>query len=204
MDGKEYLEQISSAARPKPKSKTSFISSPIFKVIVGGVVAFVLIAIIGAILSGSKKGLKEQAIALKLQIDSAIEVIGEYQPSLKSSDLRSSSASLRDILSNTNQELQEFLQSKYNYKSGNDDKNLKEEIDAAEDVLKTDLFQAKINGILDRIYAHKMAYQISTITTKEASIINSTSNEELKSLLTNSYTSLSNLYGRFSDFSETK
>lgn len=205
MDGRDYLDQIASTVRPKKKTGFSGLAaSPFFKVIVVGIVAFVIVVIVGALIGGGKTSLKNQMIELKLQLDDTMSVISDYQANLKSSDLRSSSASLYGVLSNTSRDLQEFLQTKYGYKSGDEDEDLKEEANLAKDALETDLFNAKINGVLDRIYAHKMAYQITVITAKESSIHNASGDETLNSIIETSYNGLSNLYGKFNDFSEAK
>lgn len=200
MDGQEYLNQISATVRPEKKSKMSFMNSTIFKVIAGAVVAFIAIVIVGAIINGGKAGAKDQAIALKLNIDSTLSVISKFQPSVKSSDLRSSSASLYSVLSNTNRELTNFITENYDYNSKNDDKKFADDVALERDGLESALFEAKINGVLDQVYANKMAYVISLISTKETSLYNATSNEELQSLLTTSYNSLKNLYDKFGDF----
>ena len=67
-----------------------------------------------------------------------------------------------------------------------------------------ELFEAKINGLLDRVFAHKMALEIYSVMSDEAGIANSSSDEALKSVLSSSYDSLNNLYPKFNDFSETK
>ena len=200
MDGQDYLNQISASVRPEKKSKMSFMNSTIFKVIAGAVVAFIVIVIVGAIISGGKAGARDQAISLKLNIDSTLSVISKFQPSVKSSDLRSSSASLYSVLSNTNRELTSFITEQYDYNAKNDDKKFADDVDLERDGLESALFEAKINGVLDQVYANKMAYVISLISTKETSLYNATSNKELQSLLTTSYSSLKNLYDKFSDF----
>lgn len=200
MDGQEYLNQIAATVRPEKKSKMSFMNSTIFKVIAGAVVAFIVIVIVGAIISGGKAGARDQAISLKLNIDSTLSVISKFQPSVKSSDLRSSSASLYSVLSNTNRELTNFITENYDYNSKNDDKKFADDVALERDGLESALFEAKINGVLDQVYANKMAYVISLISTKETSLYNATSNEELQSLLTTSYNSLKNLYDKFGDF----
>ena len=70
--------------------------------------------------------------------------------------------------------------------------------------MESELFEAKINGILDRIYAHKMAYEVSMFLSEESDLMNLTKNEALKEALSSSYNSLENLYNSFNDFSETK
>lgn len=160
--------------------------------------------ILGAIINGSKGDEKELNYKLKLHIDNTAKVIQNYQPLVKSSVLRSSSASLSSILSNTSRELNDYLVEKYNFKDKDVDKKIVEAATAKKDELETELFEAKINGILDRIYAHKMTYEISSIMSEEAKLINSSKNAGLKDLLTTSYQSLDNLYRNFSEFSETK
>ena len=83
-------------------------------------------------------------------------------------------------------------------------KNLEEDANLAKDALDSELFEAKINGLLDRIYAHKMAYEVSALMSEESEISSATNDASLKSLLTTSYDSLKNLYDRFNGFSETK
>lgn len=200
MDGQDYLNQISASVRPEKPSKMGSLNSKIFKIVAGGIVAFILIAIIGSILSGGKTGVKDQAISLKLNIDSTLSVISEYQPSVKSSDLRSSSASLYSVLSNTNRDLTTFITEKYNYSSKSDDKKFEEAVALERDGLESSLFEAKTNGILDQVYANKMAYVISLISSKESALFNTTSDESLQAILSSSYNSLKNIYNQFADF----
>ena len=204
MDNQEYLKQISSTVRPEKKS-TSFLSSIFFKVIVGGVVALIVIIIAGSVITGSKTSVKERAISLKLHIESTLSVISDYHPNLKSSGLRSSSASLSGVLSNTNRDLTNYIEEKYSYKgNSSENKKFREEAEAHKNELADDLFEAKINGILDRIFAHKMAFEIALIVSDEKSIYDASGNEDLKSIMSTSFDSLNNLYDKFNDFSETK
>lgn len=200
MDGQDYLNQISASIRPEKKSKMNFMNSNIFKIIAGAIIAFILIAIIGGIINGGKTSTKDQAISLKLNIDSALSVISEYQPSVKSSDLRSNSASLYSVLSNTNRDLTSFITENYNYSSKSDDKKFEEAVALERDGLESALFEAKINGILDQVYANKMAYAISLISSKEANLFNATNSEDLQNLLSSSYNSLNNIYDKFANF----
>ena len=200
MDGQEYLNQISASVRPEKKSKLSFLNSTIFKLVAGAVVAFILIAIIGGILSGGKTGVKDQAIELKLNIDSTLEVISEFQPSIKSSDLRSSSASLYSVLSNTSRDLTTYVTENYEYTPKNDNKKFADDVALERDGLESALFEAKINGVLDQVYANKLAYVISLIYTKELNLKKATSKEDLQAILDSSINSLSTLYDKFDNF----
>lgn len=210
MDGQEYLNQIAESSQPVAKASkrgggiSGILHSKFFIVGVIGVAALILIIILGSAL-GSNKG-DEQTLSakLKLHLDDTAEVIGEYQQHVKSSALRSDSASLRGVLGNTSNELTAYLEAKYDFKEKNVDKKIQEEAQLAMDGLSDELFEAKINGILDRIYAHKMAYEISLITSEEARLIKESKNESLRDLLNTSFESLNNLYDKFDGFSETK
>ncbi|MDO4741949.1 MAG: hypothetical protein Q4A79_01055 [Candidatus Saccharibacteria bacterium] len=204
MDNRDYLNQLVQATRKEKGSKFSFMQSPIFKVVAIGLIVFMLLAIIGAVIGGSKTSAKDQGIYLNLYVSNTLNTVSKYQKELKSSELRSISASLYSILSNTNRELADYLKTTYDFSEGSESDGVKEEAKLQNDGLEADLFEAKISGTLDRIYAHKMVYEISFITSKELSLYNGSSDETLKEILATSYESLSTLYEKFSGFSETK
>ena len=208
MDSQQYLNQISEMSRPAPKSKgkgiSGLLSSKFFLVGAIGVVLLIVIIIIGSILGSNKSDNKTLCYDLKLHLDNTAEVINEYQQYVKSSELRSSSASLLGVLTNTSRDLTTYLEDKYNFKDKDISKTMVEQADLVKDDFLNELFEAKINGILDRIYAHKMAYEISLLTAEESQLYNSSKDESLSNLLNTSYESLNNLYDKFNDFSETK
>ena len=111
---------------------------------------------------------------------------------------------MNSILADTSSKLNTYIAEKYGDKAVGNAKNLAEEAKTTEDALESELFEAKINGILDRVYAHKMAYEISVFLSEEGKLYNSTKDENLQSILADSYNSLENLYSNFNDFSETK
>lgn len=203
MDSQDYLDQISKSVRPvKPPRKglMGILTSKYF--MWGGIAVGLLIVIMifGSML-GSKEPLSDKVINLKLHMDGTNEVVSQYQPIVKSSQLRSLSASLRGILANTSSQLNTFIIQTYG------DKAVKETmVEAAaltRDGLMNELFESKINGYLDRMYAHKITLEVYSFMSEEAGIINATSDEALKSLLTSSQNSLNNLYTQFNGFSET-
>lgn len=206
MDGQEYLNKISADIQSKPpKKQEGRLGLKIFILVAIGVVAFVLIAILGAALGNSNKGEKNKTFQLLAHLENTSDMIAEYQSSVKSSDLRSSSASLYSILSNTKSELMEYVTDKYKLKAIKDiDKNVLEQAKTEQDALNEELFKGKINGILDRVYAYKMAYEISTIKLQEDNLYDTTKSDDLKNILNKSYDSLENLYDKFNNFSEAK
>jgi len=203
MDNQEYLNQISSNNRPIGGGiGGGILSSTYGKIGIISGAALILIILVGSILGGGKGGIRDQSYDLSKHIQNTMEVISRYQPRVKSSTLRSSSASLYGVLSNTDRELSAYLDEKYKLREKDLDKDMLAENDAAKEELDTELFEARINGILDRIYAHKMAYEISVISSKESKILNLKPSEDLKLLLDKSMSSLDNLYNNFNDFTE--
>lgn len=203
MDGQEYLNQISAQNRPvKSSGISSILSSKFFLLGVVGVVLLIFVLMIGVMLSGGKGGEKNLSIALKLHLDNTTEIIEDYQKIVKSSELRSSSASLYSILTSTDSELADYINTKYSSKEKDLDKKIANNAQMARDELENDLFKAKIGGTLDRTYALKMAYEISLIQSEELKIMNISKSDDLKGILTKSYDSLKNLYSKFNDFSE--
>lgn len=204
MEGQEYLNQISASNRPTKKSMPKFLSSKLFIFGAAALILAIAIMIVGSILSSGKTSEKDSTYALKLHLDNTAAVIKSYQSSVKSSTLRSNSASLYSILTNTSRDLDNYLTEKYSFKEKDADKKISEQATLEKDGLESELFNAKINGILDRIYAHKITYEISTLMNEESNLFKKSGNESLKNILNTSYQSLENLYKSFSEYSETK
>lgn len=208
MDGRNYLKQISAEARPAPKSRKGLLKSPFFIVGLVGVLLIMLVIIIGSSIGDGAESLDTQSVRLKFHIDGTLAVITEYQPNVKSSALRSSSASLASVLSNTSRDLTSYLTNTYGYDSNKDDSKkyatVAEDSKLAQDALESDLFEAKITGVLDRVYAMKMAYEITQLAAEESTLYNETKDENLQTIITTSYNSLENLYDKFNDFSGAK
>ena len=208
MDGQQYLQQIAESNRPMPKGGgkggiSRLLSSKFLLVGAIGLGLLIVIIIIGAILGGNKSGVKDLSYELKLHLDNTTGVIQEYQQFVKSSELRSNSASLQGVLSNTSRDLTSYLEEKYDFRDNDISKAMEEEAELVRDELNNELFESKINGILDRIFAHKMAYETSLLMAEEEQLANNSGDEALTELLDTSYQSLENLYNKFNDFSET-
>ena len=207
MDGQQYLDQISQTNRPVKQSGgglNKILTSKIFIVGTVGLVLLILIIILGSMIGGGKKSVKELGYELILHLDNTSAVIKEYQSDVKSSRLRANSASLDGVLSNTRSQVNTVLTDELGFSEKKDASDTAEEEAAAvSEELKNELFEAKINGILDRIYAHKMAYEISMFLAEEEQILENTSNENLINAVNTSHESLTNLYDKFNDFSET-
>lgn len=209
MDGQEYLNQISQtnqkpAAPGKFTLNKEFFTSKIFIFIAVSLVLLILIIILGSILGANKVDEKSLAYDLKLHLAKTSEVIQDYQNDVKSSDLRSSGASLYGLLTNTDKAITDYLVQRYKFKDKDIPKGLNEEATAVQEELSNELFEAKINGVLDRTFAHKMAYEILLFKNEEIKLKNAVKGEDLKVELEKSIESLDNIYPKFNDFSEGK
>lgn len=206
METQEYLNQISASVRPEKSSggRLKFLNSIYVKVILGAVVGLILIAILGAVIGGTRGDESSKVISLNARVANTESIIKTYQPNVKSSELRSNSASLASVLLNTANDLTTYTTAKYAKKDKDTLKAIETNEAETKEDLGNELFKAKINGILDRIFAHKMAYEISVIATREEEIIKTTRDGDLKEILTTSYNSLANLYDKFNEFSEAK
>lgn len=203
MEGQDYLNQISAKAQPVKQTKGGgILHSKFFLVGMIGLIVLILIIVLGAILGGNKGGEKTLSIKLELHLSATSDVVKTYQPDVKSSQLRSNSASLKTILLDTDKALKDYLTEKYDYKTSNADKKLVEKATAEKETLDKTLFEAKINGELDRVFAQKMAYEITIILNEEAKILRATKNSTLQEIINQSYNSLKILYDKFNDFSE--
>ena len=206
MDGQEYLDRISTNNQPVNKSSGNrVISSKFFWVGLIGLVLLILIMIIGSMLGNKGGGERNKCFTLLVHLTNTSEIVAEYQSNVRSSELRSSSASLYGVLTNTNSELTKYATEKYKIKNTKDiSKNILDKANEEKEQLNKELFEAKINGILDRTYAYKMSYEIMVIMAEENSLHDATKNDSLKDSLSKSYDSLKNLYDLFNNFSESR
>lgn len=206
MDGQEYLNQISQSSRRNgAPSKTRKFLSP-KKIIIGavGVILLIVIVVVAMNVGKGDGGEKKDSYRLKLHLDNTAAVIQEYQASVRSSKLRANSASLRGVLTNTSGNLSDYIKEKYKIKNDKDmGKELTQKAETNKEELANELFEAKISGRLDRVFAYKMAYEISTIKTEETKILKETKSDKVKEILNTSIQSLDVLYEKFDNFSET-
>lgn len=202
MDNQAYLDQLAASNRPtKPNKFLELSSSKIFKLVAAAVGTFILIFIIGAILSSVKGGKQQTLLDFKARLDGISSTIDKYQGSLKSSSLRSHSASLYTIITTTASATGDFIEA--NYKPDKDSKPSKSE-DERTTERDNDLYDAKINGLLDRTYARKFAYEISVLMSDESKLLKQFDDAGFKNAINSSYNSLSVLKDSFTSFSETK
>lgn len=212
MENQEYLNQIAASSAPVKKPDGGGLSDKILSIIkskyflIGmiGLVGLIVIMIVASLLTPKKVDTRAEIIKLRLHSDNTIEVMDTYQPEVKSSILRSYSASLKSSLASLSSDLENYLTTKYGKKDTKADKTLVSEANTIKDGLSNELFEAKITGVLDRIYAHKMAYEITKLMNEEAVVNALAKDDTLTAALDQSYNSLEKLYDDFNNFSETK
>lgn len=201
MDNQAYLDQIS------PVSKKTILGGDLFKskvikLILGGIAAVIAIIIFGTIINSGESE-ETKCIKLHLHTNNLSQIIEDFQPSVKSSSLRANSTSFDNILSNIEVVNENYLKENYDFKKSNIDKKLEEKEQNLYAELNNDLFTAKINGLLDRTYARKMAYEAAVLSSYIEEIYNKTKDEEYKSDLKSFLGSLEVLEETFDSFSET-
>lgn len=206
MDSQDYLDQISKTSRPVKPQKNGLTRAIKSKYFIWGAVALgilIVVIAIGSILGGGTTT-EDECADLVLRLEETNELaISKYQPFLKSSILRSLSASLGGIYTNTSTELNNYMTQAFPSTKDKTIEAKREEAILNATALADELFKAKINGLLDRTYAHKMTLEIYSVMSDEMSIYNATNDTALRGLLKSSYDSLNNLYTEFNDFSET-
>lgn len=206
MDNLEYLQQISKSNRPvapaQPTSKSNL--SLIIKIAIGGIISFVAILILGIALGNMGAKSSDLAKQIYIRSNNLNSTITTYNRSLKSSRLRSISSSLSGTLVNTSNQLSNYLTS-----TSDDSKTAlvpSEAITTSEteliDNLNTTLNNAKLNGILDRIYEHQIASQVSLLLALESQLLGRSPDEPLLSIIQQSYASLSTIQTSLEEYDD--
>jgi len=187
----DYLNQISTQQQ-KPG-----ITNRRFLLLIGGAVAFILIAVIFMVVSSGVTGPKEKMQTLAARLLTLQTVASDAQANIKSGDLRDTNSNLTIFLTNTNRDIAEPLA-----ESSIDVEKLDEKIVAQEsgETLTADLEEARLNAVFDRTYAREMSYQLDTVSVLIREIYNSTNNASFKSFLENTNTNLEPLREQFSNF----
>ena len=209
MNNKDYLNQIASEARPLEKKAPGFLGKTLnlsmkqLKIIGAIIASMVLVLIIGLIAtSGNSNSERGYVDAAYLRSNDLSSIIDSYRTQIRSSNLRSISMSLKSVLSETSFILVNALVSDFGVKEPN--KSFKnstiEKETAVMGELTSALEVARLNALLDRVYAHEMTYQISLLISLETDVINRTKKEPFKTNLTSARTNLEAIHSEFSSF----
>lgn len=207
MDSLEYLNQISKSNRPvKPANpvKAKLFDTSIIKIVLGGIVLFFLLMIIGSMLGnlGTKpENLTKQLYTRTVNLNS---VLSDYNKYIKSSKLRSIGTSLSGVLTNSTNQLEPYILGEETNQSA---LLPDEETQAAETAnlnqLNTSLNNARLNGILDRAYANQIGLEVSLLLSMISELEERANNDqELISILTTYYSNLEVIHQSFEEYSE--
>ncbi len=200
----DYLNQISGANNPQSqKQSVGGLFSKKFIFIMGGLVIFaILIMILGSILRGSGSKDKDVMERINTRITNLMTITQNYGKFTKSSTLRSMNASLYSALNGTSASFSPLVTSLYVISSETANPKISADESEKLDSLKTTLDSAKLNGLLDRTYPREITLQISLLLSLESEASERTQSQEIKNVLSESYSNLSNLYTKFSEYSE--
>lgn len=200
MNDLEYLNQIS--AKPAPVQPTLFDKkTKLILIIAAAVLLLVVILMAVAGSSSSEPTASSELARLYHRSDALEQSLTTYTPSVKSSSLRSSAATLSTILA-------ELKSTSNTYFTASGAK-LEDYPLAASDskiitALDSSLENARLNGILDRTFASEIYYQIRYLIIIEDSTLAKSSDASLTTFLQSSKTSLERLRDTFATFSESE
>jgi len=184
MNNLEYLNQISQETRPTSAKKSNSLSL-IIKIAVGGIAAFLFIMCVGLVLNAGKSSPTDLTKQLYVRTANLNTTLTTYNKSLKSSQLRAIGTSLNGVLTGASASLSNYLLPEGGEKG---DLNPPEKLLTAEtttdEELNTTLNNAKLNGILDRVYANQIQLQVSLLISFIAQLEPRTKDEALLDIIT--------------------
>ena len=204
MNDLEYLNQISVKPAAAPQAGFFDKKTKLIAIILGAVF---LLAIILMIVSSASKPSSEPTETSELtrvyyQSLALEQTVSTYNKQVKSSDLRSTGASLASLLAEIRSTTGDYMTSVLGLKAPTNTNNMLAADLKVIEATNTALETARLNGILDRKYASELSYQISRLILFEHSAANKTSNSQLKSYLESSQDSLETINKSLSSTTE--
>ena len=205
MDNQSYLDQIAAKPQkgPAASSGNSFLSPKMIKIALVGIVAAIFIITLGSMFGA--KGAKGKALAeaLNIRFGNLSKIIKDYNTYVKSPELRSMAVTLQSSMESTAKDISPVLSSDFGIdpkkataKVSNDETNRSNN-------LSNTLTDARLNGILDRVYANTLTSEIGDLIYLESDLYSKTTSQAMKDLLTTSSAALNNLHDKFFDFSNS-
>ena len=201
MDNLEYLNHIAQSNRPVKRTSGAPISL-IIKILLGGLVLFVLILSFGSMLGGKSTKSSDLVKQLYVRTTNLDSTINSYNKSLKSSKLRAIGISLSGILTSASSQLSAYISSTDSSKNA---LQPNEQITAEEaeniNALNLSLENAKLNGILDRTYVTQIHLQVSLLLSMVSQLSSRNDNETLNAILESYISNLAVIEQSFQDYS---
>lgn len=200
MDNKAYLDSI--AVKGASNKKEPILSAGMIKFIITGLIAFIVILIVGAMLSSGNSKLTDNYAKLYTRVNTLSDSNGPlatYQDKIKSSTLRAYNSTLQGSLSSTNTQLENLMSA-----LKVDTTNIKSSILTDEADITTEytnsLDEAYLVGNFDRVYASETLYQIQILLALENDIRTQTDNNSLATVLDQSINDLTILETNYKNF----
>lgn len=192
MDNYEYLKHISKSNRPDPSVKKSSASMGlIIKILVGGILATILLIGLGLLINGNSTTSSDTVKQLYTRMENVSKLVNDYNKSLKSSQLRAINYSLSGTLTGTIPQLGNYLkESSSNSNSIAPPSNLATTETTLYESTNAKLADAKLNGMLDRIYTAQIHMQISLLMNLTSEVLKRNSSTDLHTILDNFYSNL--------------
>lgn len=193
--GTNYLDQI--APKTTRSSGGSFFSNK-FMLIVGGLlVALILVIILSAALGSGAGKVKDSTLTLYLRATNVQANATNVHKDIRNSALRAANSELTTLLSNLTRDLNAYMLEN----NMGEEKQWKPTIVASEDehnlTLTETLTNAKLNGVIDRLFPSEVMYELEYMMSLMNEIYNGTEDEALMEILEKSHNDLSALKERF-------
>ena len=210
MDNMAYLQQIAGVDNSlnNPSKKGGFKLPKFVNVwtMLGAVLLIVIIVIVMVITSAMNKvDSKDQDLMIESYWKSHYlveETIGEYLNEIKSPDIRNMSASLKSVLVEITLNETNILLEEYGIELdslGEEEGIPVDEHDKVSELNDT-LNDARLNGLLDRVYVREMTMQIAELKAKQSEIAARTKNEKAREFAEKAESNLDNIYEQFHNY----
>lgn len=199
MNNLEYLNEISKSNRPIKVAHKGPNPQTVLKIVIGCLVAFALIILVSIATNTGPKA-TDFAKQIYLRNTNLSNLLRDYNSYLKNSNLRAIGSSFMSAFSDANNKISGYLAT-HNISSTPNNDTANSEAILAEN-LNTTLTNAKLNGILDRIYLNQMQLQTSLLISLTAQAMDRAKNDtELLEILQQYSTNLALILNSLQNYS---
>lgn len=210
MDNMAYLQQIagvdnsmnSKAKKDNPLSKLLnvwvFVGLGIFIVLI--IVVMMFVSAMNKVDTKDQDLMKQSWWMSNYLIENTLD---EYVDDVKNSDIRNMTASFRSVLKEVMLNDQSLLLSEYGIEVDDVDEGTDPIVVAekeANDKLNEELEQARLSGLLDRVFLREIAMQIAYLRSYQSGIAERTENAAISDFSKKADSNLENLYEQFHNF----
>ncbi|MFZ1302105.1 MAG: hypothetical protein WAQ27_06060 [Candidatus Microsaccharimonas sp.] len=188
-----YLDEIAPQA-----TKTSFLANKTRLFIFIGLIAIIIVVILGVTVSAISSSKKEPWERLAARIAATKEITQSSEGKIKNSQLRSINSNVKISITNTERDLAAPLLTAEVKAAKLSPSVLASESSAA---MLTRLEDARLNAKYDSTYAREMSYQLSNLLTLLRQLYTSSSNASNKAFLETTYNNFEPFQKSLAEFS---